>query len=122
MAKKLVTYDDLDASQGAEETLLYLVDGEYWEIDLSADNAREFREAFAKYVQVSRPVPAKEAAKRLVADGGTSGTGTSYGEYDPAAVRAWAQQNGVEISDKGRVPEHVVTMWRRATQIANPRS
>jgi Lsr2 len=122
MAKKVVTLDDLDASQEAEETLLYLVDGEYWEIDLSADNAREFREAFARYVKVSRPVLAKEAARRLAADGGSSGTGTSYGDYDPAIVRAWAQQNRVEISDKGRIPEHVVTMWRRATQVANASS
>lgn len=121
MAKKVVTLDDLDDSQEADETLLYLVDSEYWEIDLSDDNAREFREAFAKYVQASRPVSAKEAARRLAADS-TSGAGTSYGEYDPAVVRAWAQQNGVEVSDKGRIPEHVVTMWRRATQIANPSS
>lgn len=120
MAKKVVTLDDLDDSQEAEETLLYLVDGEYWEIDLSVDNARKFREAFAKYVQASRSVPAKEAARRLAADSGTSGIGTSYGEYDPAVVRAWAQQNGIEISDKGRVPEHIVTMWRRGTQTANP--
>ena len=122
MAKKVVTLDDLDDSQDADETLLYLVDGEYWEIDLSDDNAREFREAFAKYVQASRPVSAKEAARRLAADGGTSGAGTSYGDYDPAVVRAWAQQNGVEVSDKGRIPEHVVTMWRRASQTTNPSS
>jgi hypothetical protein len=119
MAKKVVTLDDLDDSQEAEETLLYLLDGEYWEIDLSADNAREFREAFARYIQASRPVPAKEVARRLAADGGTSGAGTSHGDYDPAVVRAWAQQNRVEINDKGRVPEHVVGMWRRATQSAN---
>lgn len=122
MAKKVVTLDDLDDSQEAEETLLYLVDGEYWEIDLSVDNAREFREAFARYVQASRPISAKEAARRLAADGGTSGAGTSYGDYDPAVVRAWAQRNGVEVSDKGRVPEHVVTRWRRATQLGNPSS
>jgi hypothetical protein len=121
MAKKVVTLDDLDASQEAEETMLYLMDGEYWEIDLSADNAREFREAFARYVKVSRPVPAKEAARRLAAGAGTSGTASSYGDYDPAVVRAWAQRNRVEISDKGRIPEHVVTMWRRA-QTANPSS
>jgi Lsr2 len=119
MAKKIVTLDDLDASQEAEETMLYLVDGEYWEIDLSANNAREFREAFARYVKVSRPVPAKEAARRLAAGTGTFGTGSSYGDYDPAVVRTWAQRNRVEVSDKGRIPEHVVTMWRRATQVAN---
>lgn len=122
MAKKVVTLDDLDDSQEAEETLLYLVDGEYWEIDLSVDNAREFRASFARYVQASRPVSAKEAARRLAADGVTSGVGTSYGDYDPAVVRAWAQRNGIEISDKDRVPEQVVTRWRRATQLANPSS
>lgn len=118
MAKKVVTLDDLDNSQEAEETLVYLLDGEYWEIDLSADNAKKFRDAFAKYIKVSRSVTAKDAARRIITNG-AYGVGTSYGEYDPAAVRTWAQENSIEVSDKGRVPEHIVSMWRRATQDAN---
>jgi nucleoid-associated protein Lsr2 len=119
MAKKIVMLDDLDDSKEADETLLYLVDGEYWEIDLAADNAEEFRDAFRKYVRVSRPVAAKDAARRIAVNSGTPGTGASYGEYDPAVVRAWAQENGVEVSGKGRIPEHVIGMWRSATQDAN---
>jgi hypothetical protein len=118
VAKKVVTLDDLDDSKEAEETLLYLLDGEYWEIDLAAENAKKFRDAFAKYVKASRSVTAKDAARRITSNG-AYGTGTSYGAYDPAVVRAWAQENGVEVSDKGRVPEHVVGMWRRATQSTN---
>jgi hypothetical protein len=118
MAKKVVTLDDLDDSQEAEKTLVYLLDGEYWEIDLSTDNAKEFRDAFARYVKASRSVTAKDAARRITTNG-AYGAGASYGEYDPAAVRTWAQENSIEVSDKGRVPEHVVSMWRRATQNAN---
>lgn len=115
MAKKIVILDDLDDSKEADETLLYLVDGEYWEIDLAADNAEEFREAFSRYLRVSRPVAAKDAVRRIVANA----TDAPYGEYDPAVVRAWALENGVEVSGKGRIPEHVVGMWRSATQGAN---
>jgi hypothetical protein len=115
MAKKTVMLDDLDDSKEAEETLLYMLDGEYWEIDLSAENSKKLRDALAKYIKVSRSVSPKEAARR-VSMNGSGVAGTSYGEYDPAVVRAWAQANGVDVSEKGRIPEHVVGQWRRATR------
>lgn len=119
MAKKVVTLDDLDDSKEAEETFLYLLDGEYWEIDLAADNAKKFRDAFSRYIKASRRVAAKDAARRIITNGSAYATNMSYGDYDPAVVRAWAQENGVEVSDRGRVPEHIVGMWRHATQSAN---
>jgi hypothetical protein len=33
-------------------------------------------------------------------------------DYDPATVRAWAQQAGVNCPDRGRVPKTVVDAWR----------
>ncbi|WP_069773056.1 histone-like nucleoid-structuring protein Lsr2 [Streptomyces sp. LUP30] len=33
-------------------------------------------------------------------------------DYDPATVRAWAAQTGVDCPDRGRVPKAVVDVWR----------
>lgn len=35
-------------------------------------------------------------------------------DYDPATVRAWAAQAGVDCPTRGRVPEKVVDAWRQA--------
>lgn len=35
-------------------------------------------------------------------------------DYDPATVRAWAQQAGIECPERGRVPGAVVQAWRES--------
>lgn len=112
MAKKTVTYDDLDGSSEAAETVLFLVDGEFLEIDLTTENAKKFRSGLSKYVQASRIVGAKDAMKRVTQ--GLSGNGAAQGSYDPTVVREWARENGIAVNEKGRVPEHIVGHWRRA--------
>jgi len=112
VAKKTIILDDLDGTSEAAETILFLYDGEYREIDLSAENIEKLGKALAKYIAASRVVPAKEAQRRITTD---AGSGLAYGDYDPAAVRTWARENGIEVPDKGRVPEMVVTRWRQAT-------
>jgi hypothetical protein len=117
VAKKVVLVDDLDGRSTADETVVYGLDGEFFEIDLSTENARVLREFLSKYVAVSRPVAAKEAVRRAAASGAgqSGGGGASSSDFDPATVRAWAQANGVEVSEKGRIPEHVVQKWRQAS-------
>jgi nucleoid-associated protein Lsr2 len=113
MATKVVTLDDLDGVSESAETIIYLLDGQYLEIDLSSDNAKKFRDGLSKYVKVSRPVPAKEAARRIMANANGNGASEQPGEFDPAVVRAWALERGHNIGDKGRVPQHLVTAWRQ---------
>lgn len=43
---------------------------------------------------------------------------TPQRDYDPATVRAWAQQAGVDCPDRGRVPKAVVDAWREANRQA----
>lgn len=119
MATKVVTLDDLDGTSEAAETVLYLLDGQYLEIDLSTDNAKKLRDALAKFVAVSRPVPAKEATRRIAAYGSgpalhvSSNGAVGPNDFDPAVVRAWAISKGKEIGDKGRVSQALVAEWRQ---------
>jgi hypothetical protein len=115
MARKVVTLDDLDGTSEAAETILYLCDGQYLEIDLSTQNAKKFRDALAPFVKVSRVIPAKDAGRRVLSNGSTQAI-TSFvpEDIDPAVVRAWAVKNGHDISEKGRVPQNIVEAWRQA--------
>ena len=50
--------------------------------------------------------------------GGRSGAGRSGGapsrDYDPKAVRAWAESQGIEVSQRGRVPAELVAKFQEA--------
>ncbi|MGW3025833.1 Lsr2 family DNA-binding protein [Streptomyces sp. NPDC001221] len=49
-------------------------------------------------------VPAKPKARKRAAS-----------DHEPAVVRAWARENGVDCPAMGRVPKAVVDAWRQAT-------
>ncbi|MGC4918680.1 Lsr2 family DNA-binding protein [Streptomyces albogriseolus] len=50
--------------------------------------------------------PAKKATKKQAVQR----------DYEPATVRAWAKDNGVDCPATGRVPKAVVEAWRTAAQ------
>jgi len=71
MAQKMSLIDDLDGSE-ADETITYSLGDQEYEIDLSEENAAEFRETLQPYIDKSRPVerqassptPDKSTARR----------------------------------------------------------
>lgn len=97
MAQKVVVTlsDDIDGSEAAE-TIAFGLDGKSYEIDLNEANAKKLRKALAPYVD-SRP-EAVEVGQGVQADGGRT---------RPAAVRAWAQANKMEVPARGRIPKRV---------------
>jgi len=52
--KVIVLSDDLDGSEENVNTIVYAIDGEVFEIDLNAKNARRFRDAMKPFTAVSR--------------------------------------------------------------------
>jgi hypothetical protein len=95
---QIVLEDDLEGG-AAEETVQFALDGRDYEIDLSTPNAEKLREALRPYA----------AAGRKAGRTSTSGTGAraSKGDPDTAKIRAWAKENGYEVSDRGRVHRSV---------------
>lgn len=107
MAQRVVLIDDLDGDPAAE-SVMFSVDGSHYEIDLTADHAAELRSAFQIWVAAARrvggrrvrhvPVPAPSPA----------------GAADNATIRAWATENGYQVSARGRIPERVLEAFRTA--------
>lgn len=98
MAQKVTVLleDDLDGSK-AEGTVAFAYNGTYYEIDLSKKNTAGFEKALQPYIGAARRVkpPARGASK------GRSSSG------DAAAIRAWAKDNGIEVSERGRIEQSV---------------
>ncbi|MCM2390951.1 Lsr2 family protein [Streptomyces sp. CWNU-1] len=102
--------DDIDGGEAAE-TLRFALDGKSYEIDLNNANAKKLRKALAPYMAAGRKQTG--AGKR----GGprTGGYKHTTLEPAPAAVRAWAQSNKMDVPARGRIPKAVYEAFREAS-------
>ncbi len=103
--------DDIDGSAAAE-TIRFAVDGRTYEIDLSTEHAESLRDSLAQFVAAARragPVDASPSRRGQGRHGRPQGGNSS-------AVRAWARENGVPVSPRGRIPEAVLAQYNSAQQ------
>ena len=103
----VVLVDDLNGDP-ADTTVKFALDNTEYEIDLSNDNAGQMREDFSRYANAARKV--SSSVGQLRARPAPRG----FAAYDPAAVRAWAAGNGIEVSPRGRIKADVVERYRDA--------
>lgn len=103
--------DDLDGSEAAE-TVEFTLDGINYEIDLSAANATDLRDALAQYIESGRRVGGRKRAgtQKLSAVPSPPATPTESREQNQA-IREWARANGYDLSDRGRIPRHVTEAY-----------
>lgn len=97
MATKTVVsvVDDIDGSENAE-TVNFAFGGSTYEIDLAPKNRDALKEALSPFI----------AAAHSTARG-RGRSSASRADDDAAAVRAWAAENGIHVSERGRIPRHV---------------
>ncbi|MEE1818867.1 Lsr2 family protein [Streptomyces sp. SP18ES09] len=112
MAQRVVVTlsDDIDGGEAAE-TVAFGLDGKMYEIDLNAANAKKLRKALAPYLAAGRKLPARAATGRSASVDSYVRTALAP---DPAAVRAWAQSNKMDVPARGRIPKRVYEAFRAA--------
>ncbi len=106
--------DDLDGkaiAEGRGETVRFALDRQDYEIDLGEKNAKAMRDVLEKYVSAARRVSTARAGGRGRGSGRSSAASR---DYDPKAVRAWAEAQGIEVSQRGRVPAELVAKFQEA--------
>ncbi|MDP5227004.1 MULTISPECIES: Lsr2 family protein [Arthrobacter] len=100
---KIILVDDVDGGT-ADETVRFGLDGNSYEIDLSAENAQKFRGALEEYLSVARRVTGGgKAPKRAAAK-----------SQDTAQIRKWALDNGYKVSSRGRVHADIIEAYHKA--------
>lgn len=104
MATKIITRltDDIDGTD-AEETITFALDGTQFEIDLNAGNAAELRAALAPYRNAGRRLSKRQRPARAASPGPSHGV-----------VRRWAKDAGMDVPDRGRVSELVISQYKAA--------
>ncbi|MBV8464088.1 MAG: Lsr2 family protein [Acidimicrobiales bacterium] len=113
MAQKVevvLTCDLDERSTPAVETVQFTYGGQAYEFELCADHLKEFTEVMQRYASAARPAGRQGAGRGRGGRGGRRATGSEL-----AALRAWAQENGYTVNERGRIPLHV----RQAYEAAN---
>ena len=97
----MITTDDLDGSHGAE-TVTFGLDGVSYEIDLGQPNRSRLASVLAPFIAAGRRV--SHGSRRSASPSGGS-------RANRAAVRAWAREAGLTISDRGRISAEVMSKY-----------
>jgi hypothetical protein len=100
---QIILEDDFDGGE-ADETVAFGLDGSDYEIDLSSANASKLRDALAPWVAAARKTGGRRGRRPVRA---AAGPGS-------AEIRAWAQENGYQVSSRGRVPAEVREAYAKA--------
>ncbi|MEO5499460.1 MAG: Lsr2 family protein [Candidatus Saccharimonadales bacterium] len=108
MAQRVVTMrvSDLsgeDLGDGGQ-SLNFSIGNAQYTIDLSDKEVEKFFDTFKKYTDVAAKT-GRGSAKRTVA----SGSGRTKEEL--ASIRAWAKDNGHDVSERGRIKQEVVDAY-----------
>jgi nucleoid-associated protein Lsr2 len=97
--------DDIDGGP-ADQTLRFGLDGTEYEIGLSNHNARTFRRRIAPYLDHAR----KAGRGQRRRPGRTPSSRDRSGD-----IRAWAKDQGIPVSERGRIPASIVEQYEAAT-------
>ena len=95
--------DDLDGGP-ADETVRFGLDGTEYQIDLTKKNARAFRKQLAPYVEHARRAGRGRRPR------------TSSSRQRSGGIRAWAKEQGITVSERGRIPASVVAQYEATTR------
>jgi len=110
--KTVVTIlDDIDGTK-AEGTVRFSFDGKTYEVDLSKKNQAAMRKALKPYLDAAREV--RISRSRPGGRRAASGNSRTHRATDLATIRAWARDNGYEVSDRGRIAASVVDAYNAA--------
>lgn len=101
--ENIVTTDDLDGTEGASRVVFGL-DDERYEVDLSPENEQELRRFLGRYV----------SAGRRLSRSGRAYTRVDDAAVDTRAVRAWASSRGIDVPARGRISADVIAQFRAA--------
>lgn len=95
-------YDSREIPEGEHMTRAFSLDGRDYELDLCEKHSQKFDEVMKKFV---------ERARKVTARGSRVKRRTAAHRQHSAAVRAWARESGMEISERGRIPAEVIAKY-----------
>ena len=111
MVQRVITerFDDLDGSP-AVETVRFGYAGREYEIDLNEEHAHALDELLAPYIEHARRADGGSAPRRRA----RRAEGERRGATELRAIRQWAREQGLPVSDRGRIAADIVAKYDAA--------
>ncbi|AKK04189.1 histone-like nucleoid-structuring protein Lsr2 [Corynebacterium epidermidicanis] len=100
-------FDDIDSTPLTQEEVnivKFSLDGTNYILDLSAGNAKKFRELLEPYIAVARREGTATPRPRR----------TGSATPDSKKIREWARKNGYDVADRGKLPTSMIDAYRAA--------
>jgi nucleoid-associated protein Lsr2 len=112
MVQRVVTerFDDLDGSE-AVETVRFGYAGRNYEIDLNEEHATALDELLSPYVEHARRV---ERATERTRRGRKTEEEHRHRPEELRAIRQWAREQGMQVSDRGRIAADIMAKYDAA--------
>ncbi|MBB0998309.1 Lsr2 family protein [Dietzia maris] len=110
MAEKVIRIliDDISGEEiadGEGRRVVIGYEGASYQLDLSNENIEELEAALDPYIKAGKKLSNASRPRQRAA----SGSGRSTEEL--ARVRAWAEENGYEVSARGRVRQEILDAY-----------
>lgn len=108
MAERVVRQlvDDLDGSE-AVQTVRFGYGGRSYEIDLNEEHATELDDFLAPFIEHARradPGPERQRRSRKADNAPRDSS-------QMRSIRQWAREQGLRVSDRGRIPADIVAKY-----------
>jgi Lsr2 len=119
MAQRLLSQliDDLDGTEipeGSGEQIEFAIRGVKYRIDLADRNVAKLDKALRPFIASATEVSGRTKAKQTARARSVTNGRRRANQPDTATIRAWAGENGYEVSTRGRIPASVVTAYHQS--------
>lgn len=104
------------SGEEASETVTFGFEGVEYEIDLTDAEASGLREALQPFAGAGRRVGGRRTTRNTAGSraAGSGSAGGAAGREERAAIRAWANQQGLPVPERGRIPATTVLAFQAA--------
>jgi hypothetical protein len=128
MATTYHIVDDLDGVTPNAQPIQFGLNGDTWTIDLAEPNLDKLREALAPFISVAQKAPkaARPSGVRpqqkapgvspQVRAALETGKLPEPPSIDPKVIRAWAIDKGMEVPQRGRIPQAITQAYLEAVK------
>ncbi len=98
-------YDSKEIPDGEHLTRAFSLDGRDYEIDLCEKHSQKFDETVKRFADKARRATSRVSRPKRR---------TTAHRQRSAEIRAWAKRNGIEVSDRGRIPAQVISSYEES--------
>lgn len=104
---EITLFDDTDGSTESIRTVSLTLDGQSVEVDLSQKNYDKLFKAIEPYLSAGRKTSSSSSNVRRR-------RGAAAKTSDTQAIRAWANEKGIEVSSRGRISADILAKYEAA--------